>query len=75
MPLRATKAAYAAADVAINGLMATFAALTNPSDEQILDHLDSVQFRLPFFLLFLLTTSLVCNNASFLINLHILVII
>ena len=33
--------------VAINGLMATFAALTtNHSDEQILDHLTSIQFRL-----------------------------
>ena len=46
MQLRATKAAYAAADVAINGLMATFAALSNPSDEQILVHLNSVQFCL-----------------------------
>ena len=36
---RATKAAHAAADVAINGQVANFAALKNPSDEQLLDHL------------------------------------
>ena len=44
---RVTKAAYAAANVAIDGLMATFvAALKNSSDEQLLDHLTAVKLRL-----------------------------
>ena len=43
--LRAIKAANAAADVAINGMVATFAAITNPSDKQLLDHHTAVQFR------------------------------